>query len=674
MLHDTGRGSVVRVALCLASLFLLALSFVPGRAMGAGAGSKPGPAERQTSKSRASESKTQAEEPRGSDGDSAAGSGSSAAVGAIPASRRANNLAVLTIEGEINAVTAKSFERRLKQAVGAGADGIVVEIDTPGGELGAVFDICNAIKQSPVPNTIAWINPNAYSGGAIIALACKEIVVSPHATMGDAAPIMGDPLGIGLMKGLRPTERAKILSPLLAEVVDSARENGYDEKLVQAFVTLGVELWLVEDKTTGKRYCIDAAEHRTIFGAAPSQGTALIASGGSSGGSPAFGADFAPDEAPEDHFGTGDPADAPGGAGAAAPGGDDHAFIPASGAIDPGTARQVSQALASPSRRPVFSAADRDRLTVLGYVTDGRTLLTMKEREIKYLGFARTTIKDDDELKAYVGALNLRRLNQSWSEDMVAFMTQGMSGLITRGLLIVVFLLAMFIELSVPGVGIAGVVALLALGGLIVPPMLIGAANWWAGAAILLGLVLLLLEIFVLPGVGVAGIAGLLLMMVGLIGIFAESGELFPGQKSGGGGDLAWAGSVVLLAVFVAGVGMYLFSRYTHRFPLAGRLVLADRQPSGESSIGMLEAMSAARAEGAVKVGATGRAATPLRPAGTAEIDDRLVDVVAEFGFINAGEPIRVVSVSPYRVGVERVPAAGEPPGGGPAAPPEARA
>jgi membrane-bound serine protease (ClpP class) len=587
----------------------------------------------------------------------------------VPASRKASNLAVLTIEGEINAVTSKSFQRRLKQAIEAGADGIVIDLDTPGGELGAVFEICDAIKQSPVQNTVAWVNPNAYSGGAIIALACKEIVVAPHGTMGDAAPIFGDPLGMGILQGMKPTERAKILSPLLAEVVDSARTNGYDEKLVQAFVTLGVELWLIEEKATGKRYAIDRSEYLAIFGVEPPTGSPIIASGsvssmpsGDAGGVTPGSTD---EEIPLDDTELADATGAPAGASPAEPaiGAGSIEFAPASDALPPSTISEVSATLTSPSRRPVFSGADRARFKPLGFVTDGRALLTMKERELKYLGFARTTIKDDAELQAYMGAQHLRRLNQSWSESLVAFMTQGMSGLIVRGILIVIFLLALFIEISIPGAGIFGVVALLALGGLVVPPMLIGAANWWAGAAIIGGVALIMLEIFVLPGVAVAGILGLLLLMVGLVGLFAETGALFPGQRSGGGEDLAWAGSVVLLAVFVAGVGMYMFSKYTHKFPIAGKLVLATRQPTGDD-IGMLEAMNASDPASPVTLGAVGRATTTLRPAGSAVFDDKLVDVVAEYGFINAGETVRVVSVTPYRVGVER--AAGMNEGTGP--------
>jgi membrane-bound serine protease (ClpP class) len=64
---------------------------------------------------------------------------------------------------------------------------------------------------------------------------------------------------------------------------------------------------------------------------------------------------------------------------------------------------------------------------------------------------------------------------------------------------------------------------------------------------------------------------------------------------------------------------------------------------------------SEAPSKGPVARGAVGRATTPLRPSGTAEFDDRLVDVVAEFGFIDAGRRVRVTSVTEYRVAVEEI-------------------
>jgi membrane-bound serine protease (ClpP class) len=172
---------------------------------------------------------------------------------AVPAYRQANRVAILTIEGIIDSVTLMSLERRMKKAVADGADAVVLDINTPGGEMFSTLEICALLRnRADTPaNVVAWIHPTAYSAGTIIALACREIVVAPGSTLGDAAPI--DMFG----RQMNPTERAKFLSPLLTEIVDSARRNHYDEKLVQAFIMLDQELWMIENFTTGERIFVD---------------------------------------------------------------------------------------------------------------------------------------------------------------------------------------------------------------------------------------------------------------------------------------------------------------------------------------------------------------------------------------------------------------------------------
>ena len=95
---------------------------------------------------------------------------------AIPAFRQANTVAVLTIDGPIDGITLHSLEHRVKTAKDRGAEAIVLDINTPGGELPATLDITHLIRNDMPANTVAWINPAAYSAGTIIALACREIV------------------------------------------------------------------------------------------------------------------------------------------------------------------------------------------------------------------------------------------------------------------------------------------------------------------------------------------------------------------------------------------------------------------------------------------------------------------------------------------------------------------
>jgi len=562
--------------------------------------------------------------------------------GAVPAARQASRVAVITIEGAIDRWTSHSVSRRMKMAEEQGADAIVFELDTPGGEVGAVLEICQEIKNSPIPNTVAWVRPEAYSGGAIIALACREIVVTEFATMGDALPI--NPLLMATGQGLPEAERQKVLAPLLTEVVDSARRRGYSEKLVQGFVTLGVELWLVENTETGERLFVDEAEYRTLFGSDPPRTTPRVVSGAPSGGGSGASAAEAPGEGEPD----------PGQIAGVEDGSTD--FEPASEVIDPQTTKDVTGAMSLPSRRPQLTRGDRGQWRFIEYVTDGKAPLTLTTEDLKRYGFAVRIVRNEEQLKAFFGASDLAQLDRSWSESLARFL----SSLPVKGVLIVLFLLGMFIEMASPGLGVPGLVAAAALVGLVAPQMIVGAAAWWGLVAIAGGVLLVVIEIFVIPGFGIFGIAGVVTLFAGLVGVVAGPGAIF-GDGARGGNDLLWSVATVLLALLTAFVGMYFIGKHYGSIPLFNRLILTDRADEDEGA-GMLAAMAPEEAL-PVSVGDVGVVTSTLRPAGSASFGDELLDVVSESGMVERGLKVRVVSVTRYRVSVEPVEEQGAAPG-----------
>jgi len=595
----------------------------------------------------------------------AAGAGAVPGPVAVAASRQATNVAIITIHGEIDSggggqsVMASSVKRRLDTAVRAGADAIVFDINTPGGEIGAVLRICTMIKACPIPNTIAWINPDAYSGGAIIALACREIIVSDPSAFGDAMPIaMGGPGGASAPTGelLR-----KILPPLISEVVDSARRynqtfGGYlrDEYLVQSLVANDVELWWVQHRETGVRMAIDREEFALLF---PGEGTAgptrlaSVPGVGPPGGGRSDGR-------------SGEAMPIPGDVPTPLPDPTSAETSPAGSEKLAAVAGEVEQNQTIPTTRPRLSAADAGRWMLIDKISDGSGPTLLKAEDMLHYGLAsndtqvvngRTVLKPirtDEELATFLQATNVRRLQSSWSEGLVLFLTN----VAVRAVILVIFLIAVFVEMTNPGTLLPGLIALVTLGLLVGPPMLIGLANWWEVAAILSGIVLIALEAFVIPGFGVPGICGLILLFSGLVFTFVPQGSgLFPTSPSGQEG-LLWGSATILLSFFTAGLAMYGIAKHFGSLPLLGRLVLRDPATADESE-GYLAAMEHETAE--VRAGATGVTLTPMRPAGRVDLGSRVVDAAAEFGFIPAGARVRVVSVTGMRIGVEPVPDAG---------------
>lgn len=604
-------------------------------------------------------------------GDSSDQTPTPAQVISIPASRQADRVAVITVRGGIDAITAMSVRRRIEAAETAGMDAMVFEINSPGGELGAVLEISNMIKMSSISNTIAWVRPDAYSGGAIVALACNEIVTSSPASMGDAFIVT---FGAQGLRGLSPDERTKLLPPLMADVTDSARRSGYDEYLVQAIVADGIELWLAQDIETGKLISINESEHRLLFDGEVVRGKPMLAE--VTGGIQTY---RTPEEDSSDETIAEEPsAEEPDNEEedfedetqnedeAVAGGSEDRAGIPQGEEEDLNAYRPASETLRDverefsssermgelmleyPSNRPVLNANDRGRYRLVGYITDGSAAIVMRDDQLEYLGFSSGVIQNDEDLLAFFGGEKIVRVNMSWSEKMVRFMVNP----VVRGFLIVVLLVALFVEMIMAGTGIAGAIAMGALVLLLGPPAMVGLSGWWELIAIVAGVICLAIEAFVVPGFGVFGVIGFVALFGGLIGTFVNAGGSMsnPAMQR----DLMTGAVTVLLAFVSAGILWWLIVRNTQNLPFFDKLIL-----SGASGVGGMPQKSLLHAivmdDGSVRVGSEGVSTTPLYPIGQADFDGVIVDVYSAFGTIERGVAVRVVSSTALRIEVEAV-------------------
>jgi len=172
---------------------------------------------------------------------------------------------IIPIQGEISVVTLKSIERRIEDVRKAGADLVIFDLDTPGGEAFTALKICTAIKNLAPIHTVAWINPDAYSAGAIIALACNEVVMSARSKIGDCKPIMIGPEGV---QAVPEDVDDKITSPLIEELKDSSNRGGYDMQMLTSMIRSGSDLFWVENGKTGERRFVRTGERNRLFGLA----------------------------------------------------------------------------------------------------------------------------------------------------------------------------------------------------------------------------------------------------------------------------------------------------------------------------------------------------------------------------------------------------------------------
>ena len=163
-----------------------------------------------------------------------------------------------------------------------------------------------------------------------------------------------------------------------------------------------------------------------------------------------------------------------------------------------------------------------------------------------------------------------------------------------------------------------------------------------------LGLLLLALEVFVLPGFGVEGISGILLVLCSL-GLVAY-GRWPTNQEQWG----AFAQHVGPFGLSILGALMLaiLLAKYLPNIPYVNRLIL---QPQAEMEEGGESTSEGMRSELAELLGAIGVAATPLRPAGKMKFGEEYLDVVAESSYVQPGARVQVVEIEGNRIVVKEV-------------------
>jgi len=484
---------------------------------------------------------------------------------------------IVTIEDEINDVTYSSLKRRVDVARQNGAKLLILEMNTPGGLVSSALEICTYLKNITDLKTVAWVKPSAFSAGAMISLACDEVVMASASKIGDCAPIVISPTeGI---KELGKTERAKAESPILKEFLDSAHRRKYEPLLCEAMVRQGSEIWWMEDGPGGERRFVNEAEKDRLTSEKASH------------------------------------------------------WRPVEKMDDPVTGGKISV------RQPVVEERD---------------LLTLTQSEALAFGFAKAIVSTEPELRSHYQITgDLARFVPTWSENIADFL----SSPIIRTILMTLIGLGIYAEFNAPGHFVGGTVALIALIIFLGAPYITGLADVWEILLVAIGVMLLAVEIFVIPGFGIAGILGILLIFVGLIATFvpSEPGPVVIPRLPGTWLGLKTGVQVVFGGLGLAIVGMIVLNKYLPHLPFARGLLLHPPTSRLTSSGAATFVPPLTPAEMVVQLGFTGRTITRLRPAGKALISGRRIDVIAQGQMIDEDRMVEVVEVSGARVVVREV-------------------
>ncbi len=144
---------------------------------------------------------------------------------------------ILRLRGMIVEAYSKAVQRKVEKAKEDGVETFILELDTPGGTVGASIELGDYIFQQEDIRIVAYVNDQAYSGGTMLALACDVIYIEDATgRMGDVAPVGPS----GQIQG------EKIQSVIRETMLSYARRRGYPEALVKAMVTKGIEVYRIK--------------------------------------------------------------------------------------------------------------------------------------------------------------------------------------------------------------------------------------------------------------------------------------------------------------------------------------------------------------------------------------------------------------------------------------------
>ncbi|MEK3934151.1 nodulation protein NfeD [Sporosarcina sp. FSL W7-1349] len=281
-----------------------------------------------------------------------------------------------------------------------------------------------------------------------------------------------------------------------------------------------------------------------------------------------------------------------------------------------------AEAMAEPNiDLPKYRAGKGDLLT-----------LTAKEaEEVRYSDGTVSTFKELLEVTGYADA-EVVSTNETFAESIARFVTNP----IVVPILLSVASLGIVLELYSPGFGVPGMMGLAALFLFFFGHLVAGLAGYETIILFIIGIGLVIAEFF-LPG-GIAGIIGSLAIIGSIIMA---------------GGNPLYMGISVLIAIAIAATGMGIIMKFFgKKLHLLNKMVLMDATDTESGYVSNVNRVEL--------LGKVAKTTTPLRPAGTIELDGERIDVVSQGSYIDRGKDVIIVKVEGSRIVVRETDEKGE--------------
>jgi len=278
------------------------------------------------------------------------------------------------------------------------------------------------------------------------------------------------------------------------------------------------------------------------------------------------------------------------------------------------------------------------------FAKDGQTFRIDSDLAREFRIAAATNIESLTDLYKHYGIepQHVRASRDDWLDRIAEFFREPW----VRFLLIMLGIIGLILELKMPGATLPGVISAVCFVLFFWSYSFVGEFTLLAVLLFILGLVLLALEIFVIPGFGIPGISGILLVVTSLVLVTLEKMPETTQDWVNLGSTLTMFG----LSMGAAVVGAVMLAWYLPSIPYANRLIL---KPPEEEADGLDDLTAVSPYAGLL--GAVGVAATTLRPAGKAQFGEDFLDVVAEGDYVNAGSRVQVIEIEGNRIVVKEI-------------------
>lgn len=294
-------------------------------------------------------------------------------------------------------------------------------------------------------------------------------------------------------------------------------------------------------------------------------------------------------------------------------------------------------------RDPKIAEAMVDEFVSIPGLVDSTKILTMTASEAVANHYCEGIYENIDEI--IVKALNEQEYDMFTYEPTFFDNLKGwLLNPVLHGILIMLIIGGIYFEMQTPGIGFALGVAIVAAILYFAPLYIDGLAAAWEGILIIVGVLLILLEVFVIPGFGITGIFGIVLLITGLI-LSMIPNDIFSFDAVSNHQFYVALSTVLLSLIGSVALIVYLSNKIGTEGIFKN---IALNKSIDDDYVGVSQ-------EETILVGLTGVTETVLGPSGKVNIDGEIYPAISESGYLDAGVNVVVRKYSTGQLYVRKV-------------------